>query len=548
MAAPSYDHDLTDVTLAETTTGWSRYGVAGNPGVGADFSQQGTFCVDKQVSNGDGGVYFNNGSGITLGAGDHVWVWHFAATPGITQTIQNKGASIYLGTATNAVCEYHIAGSDTFGASGRVARCYPIDYTLRTNNTSAPYRTTTGSPGAAPSLFGGGLVTTATARTNLGVDAIRYGTGGYLTAGELISAGDASDNPCTFAGFQSINDTVANRFGILTLVGGQYELQGTFAIGQNNAGTATLCRFQDSNKTIVVPDTIHAASTFNQIVIDHASTVCNWTNINMNALGTTAPGLLTVTANNPTVNITGGTFTSIGAITFRSNTTVDGATFRGCQAIAANGCALTNSLVADANVATNASAVVWNTADDTDGLLDGTSFVKGAASAHGLELGLTSPTTITLRDVTFSGYNASNNQNDSAIHVKRTTGTVTINIVGGTSPSYRTDGATVSIVANPVTTTITVIDAITKSALSGARVLLQAAAGGPLTEGDTIISGTTNGSGQISDTRTWASNQPVTGRARLSTTPGSLYKTGDIVGTISSASGLAITVQLIPDE
>lgn len=536
MAAPSYDHDLTDITLAETTTGWSRYGVAGNPGQGADFSQQGTFCVDKQVSNGDGGVYFNNGAGITLGAGDHVWVWHFAATPGITQTIQNKGASVYIGTGTNAVCEYHIAGNDTFGASGRVARCYPINYAVRTTNASSPYRTTTGSPGAAPSLFGGGLVTTATARTNLGVDAIRYGTGAYLTAGELTSAGDPTNNPCTFAGFQAVNDAIANRFGILTLVGGQYELQGRFAIGQNNAGTATLCRFQDSNKNLAFVDCFHAASTFSEIVIDHASTVCNWTNINITALGTTVRGLLTVTAANPTVNITGGTITGIGAITLRSNTTVDGATFRGCNAITQNGATISNCLIA---ASTGVSALVADTISN----LSNIDFVSGG-TGHAIEIGAAG--TYNFDGLTFAGYAASNGSTgNEAIYVTATTGTVTINVASGT-PSYRTAGATVEIVSGQVTTTITVRD-INGTAIQGARVYITAAAGGGLAEGTVIINALTNASGQVSDTRSLGLNQPITGYARkASSAP--YFQNAAVSGTISSLTGASINVLMLSDE
>jgi hypothetical protein len=60
--------------------------------------------------------------------------------------------------------------------------------------------------------------------------------------------------------------------------------------------------------------------------------------------------------------------------------------------------------------------------------------------------------------------------------------------------------------------------------------------------------GVSPSTGTVSDTRTFGTNQPVTGRARLSTTPGSLYKTSPITGTINSSTGLAITVQMIPDE
>lgn len=60
--------------------------------------------------------------------------------------------------------------------------------------------------------------------------------------------------------------------------------------------------------------------------------------------------------------------------------------------------------------------------------------------------------------------------------------------------------------------------------------------------------GVSPSTGLVSDIRTFSGNQPVSGRARLSTTPGSLYKNSPITGTINSSTGLTITVQLIPDE
>lgn len=454
MAAPSYTEDLTDVTLAETTTGWSAYGggasgLAQNP----DSSMQGTYGVGKQITAADKGMYYDNGSGITLGTGDHVYVWLFCTTPGLTDTIQNKGTSIYIGTTSANYCQYHVDGNDTYGAAGRVGKCYPIDYTTRSTNASAPYRTAAGTPGANPQLFGGGLVTTASVKgENVVIDAVRYGTGAYLTAGELTSAGDGSDNPCTFAGFQAQNDSVSNRWGILTLVGGSYELQGKFVIGQNNAGTATLARFKDSNKTITFANTIHAASTFNEIIIDHASTRVEWDNINLTALGTTSPGAITVNSANPTVIVNGGTFQGIGATTLRSNSTFTGSTWLNSGQITANTATITDCVISGYTGTSDTSALVWNTATNPSGYLDGNTFVKGTGTTHAIEFGTSSPTTIDLADMVFSGYGA-DASTSAALHFKRTSGSVTVNLSGMTTPTYKTDGATITFV-NAVTVTL----------------------------------------------------------------------------------------------
>jgi hypothetical protein len=147
---------------------------------------QGTDCIDKQITSAEKGILFNNGAGITMGTGDHTFIWQFTATPGITDTLVNRGVVINIGSATTAFVKYHVEGSDTFGAGGRVGKCYAIDQTVQSANTgSIPYRTLVGSPSGTLQYFGSGLKTIATSKAaNMGLDAQRYGTGAYITAGD----------------------------------------------------------------------------------------------------------------------------------------------------------------------------------------------------------------------------------------------------------------------------------------------------------------------------------------------------------------------------
>jgi len=446
VAAPSYTEDLTDINLAESTTGWDAYG-GGNDGLsaGADFAQQGTNCIDKQITGADKGHFYDNGTGITLGTGDHIFIWHFCATPGITDSIQNKGASVLVGSSSTAYCQYHVAGNDTYGAAGRVARCYVVDYTTRTTNTSPPYRTLTGTPGANPAVFGGGLVTTAAVKgVNLGIDAIRYGTGAYLTAGELISAGDASDNPCTFAGFNTQNDAISNRWGILTDIGGTYELQGRFVIGQDNTQTATLCRFKDDGVAIVFADTIHAAADFSQIIIDHASTVCIWDNISLSAGGTTNRGRITVNSNDPTFTVTGGAWNSLAATTLRSNSTLTSVAIRLCDAITQNSAEIDNCSISESFA--TAAVISNNPANITD-----CTFTSGG-SGHAIEI--TTAGTYSFVGNQFSGYGA-DSTTDAAIY-NNSGGAVTLNISGGgATPTVRNGTGASTTINNTVTFRVT---------------------------------------------------------------------------------------------
>lgn len=62
-----------------------------------------------------------------------------------------------------------------------------------------------------------------------------------------------------------------------------------------------------------------------------------------------------------------------------------------------------------------------------------------------------------------------------------------------------------------------------------------------------VLYGLTNASGIVSMSRVFGSNQPISGRVRkASGSP--LYKTADILGTVSSSTGYTANIQLISDE
>lgn len=611
MAAPSYTEDLTDIDLAQSLTNWLQINFSGGGGgalgTGADFAMQGTLCVDRQVSSHERGAMYDNTSGITLGANDHIFQWGFVATPGITDLLSIRGAYCIAGTATNALVQFHVDGLDTYGAQGRVGKCYAYRYVTTANTTAVPYRTLTGSPGANPQYFGFGIKTTAAAKSaNVGVDAIRYGTGGYLTAGELISAGDGSDDPCSFRGFSTTNDyndatNGYNRWGILSAIGGSnYELQGRFAIGQNNSQTATLARFRDSNVNISLIDTVHSLADFTQFIIDHASTRCEWNNINITALGGNNPGQIQVTSADPTFLIDGGTYTDIGVTVLRSNTTATGVTWFRCDEVTANGasmndCNITHgSKIIDAQDETNygspsafsggtgyvandiiymsddsritvdavttgavtqftvdstdakrveegvlnqvstsgsgtgftitpsgqnyteSSALIWDVNSDPDGELDGMIFDNLTPSmTHAIEFGTNIPTTITLRNCAFgTNYSATEGgtTGNETFWFRDTSPTsITINLVGCSGNfGYKTDGADITVVADPVTVTVNVLDN-NSSPLFGARVILKASNGtGPLPYQDSVTITRSGSTATVSHTgHGLATNQKV---------------------------------------
>jgi hypothetical protein len=146
--------------------------------------------------------------------------------------------------------------------------------------------------------------------------------------------------------------------------------------------------------------------------------------------------------------------------------------------INSGGCDLDGSSFAGCTGAADSSYLIWNASTDPDGELDNCSFEKGSTATHAIEFADTIPSSITLRGCSFSGYNASDSQNDSTLYFADTTGTITLNLVGCSGTiSIKTAGCTVNKVIDPVTTTLTVKDVNTLAVIEDARVLAVAADG-----------------------------------------------------------------------
>ena len=155
----------------------------------------------------------------------------------------------------------------------------------------------------------------------------------------------------------------------------------------------------------------------------------------------------------------------------------------------------------------NASAILWDNTGDPDGNLDDCTFSKGTNAHHAITLGgtnLPNSANVTLRGMTFTGFNAANEQNDSVILLADTGAdrVWTINAVGcsGTVSVKKTRaGDTYTVVADPVTTSVHVQDVNTAATVTGARVLMYCAAGGGK-PGDVTVTITRSGSTGITPT------------------------------------------------
>ena len=470
MAVPVYNTDLATLDLAEANTNWAEPTATGwtlgaAPGAAdSENAIQGTNGVPKAFNaTGVGGMLANFGSAPTIPTDGVFMGWCFFASPANIDTETNGGLRLVAGSALNNFKAWKLLGSDSYLYGGWVNLA--VDPTVTADYTET---------GTGNNQYFGWVVKTLSAITKgspFVTDAFRYGR-----AEARISEGSTADGYATFSGYATTNDNSSNRWGLIQNVPGAYLWKGLMTLGYSTA-----VDFRDSNKSIIIDNTKKVGANFNKIEIRQATSRVDWTNILITSLSTVSRGRFEV-IDNADVNFLSCQFTNMDTFVLLSGTDILNSIFRSCNTITAPGSKLNGTSVLTPIVAANTSSIVWNVNTDSDGLLDDMTFSKGTNAHHAIEFGTSSPLTMTLRGCDFTGFSASQDNNASIFHIKRTTGTVTINLVGCSSDvsfatSYRTDGAIVVIVQNPVTFTVTVKNLDTGAVIENARVMVPVTSG-----------------------------------------------------------------------
>lgn len=468
MAIPSYDHDLVDIDLCEaggktwaepTATGWTQ---GAGPASNDDDAIQGSLSMSKAFNAvGVGGMMVNNGAGITLPTDGAFLGWFFWASPSALYSEAEGGIRMIVGSSLANFLGWIVGGSDSYAYGGwvnfAVNTTITPDYTVGTGLGNSQYC------GAVVnnfnSIFKGSPFVS---------DAYRYGR-----CEARISGGETA-NYATFAGFAAANDALANRWGLIQAMPGGYLWKGLMTLGYGAA-----VDFRDANTTIIVDGNVKKVTpNFNKIEIRQEASRVDWTNIIFLSLSTASKGRLEV-VDDCDVNILGCVFTDMDTFIFKPASDVLDCTFRRCNTIAANDAKFAGTLFDTASVDADTSQLIWNVDTNPSTDLAGCTFTKGANAHHAIGFGTSSPTAMTLTNMTFTGFNASNGQNDSALHIKRTGGTVTITLVGTSQPSYKSDGALVEFITG--TRTIKVIaQTATGTKINQANVFLATGASGNL--------------------------------------------------------------------
>lgn len=133
-------------------------------------------------------------------------------------------------------------------------------------------------------------------------------------------------------------------------------------------------------------------------------------------------------------------------VTLRATSDLTGVKFLSCPTFTQNGATLTSCAFTNTKVAASSPA---NAA-----LISNSSFTKNTGTQHAIEISGTAAD-ITLTGLTFTGYAGSDGSTgNEAIYVNIASGSMTISISGGGTPSIRTAGCTVTV-TNTKTLTLT---------------------------------------------------------------------------------------------
>ena len=461
MAAASYTTDLTTIATGDVnvdTGSWGESSDAGWDTGGAMVDDQNLYynnseCVSAQLtkdSNGTGAsgpatIMYVHGSTWVIPTDGAVLLHHLWAAPPALNTLANGGVKILLGNGLGVFSAWNCSGSDFKPAPKGGWTNYALNPAVGTaddvvgGGASSPYTTVGGAVGAL-----------AQARGNPhACNAVRYGR-----CTSIYTLGDLGNGYATFLGFGLIDSIITNKWNLLDPIDGGYSHQGLMSLGL----TATVVDFRDSNRNISIANTINVTAGFNAIEIHNASSNVEWIAINISALGTVSKGTFEM-IDNATVNIDTCVFTDMSTFIFLSNAVLIATTFRRCDQITHGGADFEGCTFDSYEGTVDTAYLLYNVAVDPNGELDNCKFIKGTAATHAIEFGSTSPATMTLTGCDFSGYNAVDGNNDSALYFPDTGADVawTVNLSGCTGDiTYKKvrAGDTVTLVADQITHTL----------------------------------------------------------------------------------------------
>jgi hypothetical protein len=460
MVVPSYITDLNDINLGDTDpTDWAEmlsHKSGSSPSYDTDYFIQGVACTSQATGQSIGtaaGIAYTHGSDVVINPGDCFFLWQVLLAANNIYGFAQGGMTFWIGEADGDWYGYNTSGDDfgrnPYGGWFNAA----VDPTL-----TGDYQE--GTPDGTYQAFGSlpNLRAAVTKGSLHAADALRYGRG------SLTASGGEGANYATFSGMSAANDHQDARWGLFQEQGTGYLWKGLMSFGTNQK----VVDFRDSNVNIAVDVTPRTYSSFNRIEIHNASSNVEWTGVNIASIppsGVFAPGEFEV-VDDATVILTNCVFTDMNTFIYQPNSVLDTTTWRRCGQVTQGGGDF-DDCIFDASIAAVSLYVSdLDNVDNCDFTSDGSNHAMELSNAH-------AGNSYTLTGCTYNGYAGSDGDTGNEVIFNDSGGVVTINIIGGDTPTYRDGiGATTILVINPVVLQLTVTDITTTNPISGARCLV----------------------------------------------------------------------------
>jgi len=557
MAAVAVSVDNSRVavgTIATDTGTWGNDGGGGGISDEPDIVYQTTTAQSRKVSTSVIGRDYTHGSGTDMD-GTPANRAHYIAKINATNSTAllartSPALHLKIGSSSANYDTYYLFGNDNYPPRGgwQIVAVAP---------SVAGYRdATTGTPPTRSAILYWSLLGdfSATSKAeNVVIDAIDVGLGLGLVGG------DGADPDGVFADFVAFDQgTTANRYGYCYTEGPVLFFTGQIAIGQTATGTSTLTVFNDTGRTVVWKNGL-VTTGFHRFKIDTAtaSTDIDFANCSFLSQGKVNNdgdrGYTTTEDSRPILDVTGAaagaTATWAGCVfdNFASLNLLLSCTLTDCvvtdsgQIDLGTGAVFTGATVSGYTGAADSSNIIWNVNLDTSTKLDNLTITKGTNAHHAIELGTSSPTAVTLNGIAFSGFTNTIGDNAAPLYIKRTSGQVTVNIIGCTgitADGYKTDGADV-VIQSTVTLKVTVKDKSGNTINDVQTAIYKDSDGTELMNEDTV-------SGIASESVNIAGGTAVTVRCRKGSPAATKYIPVSSP-QVTTATGLDITITMEVD-
>jgi hypothetical protein len=455
-----------------TVTGWvSSASVATN----TDNFLTGTSSISDKVSNA-------TQTGYGLGAGVVGEPWNFSSGGGdegnhIFMIINASGTRDTQANGGYGIIAADDLATDSFGTwyvgpqAGSLGgwEYFVIDPAADFDAVTAGTAswTLTGNPAQLSGVDGIGVRWKIT-NTVMGASDNAFVQSGSIGVGYRITGTDA-----VFSEISTYENT--NRFGALETKSGTLFPLCKIRIGQASAAAGNVT-FDDSGFNItwqgqVLSDgTSKATATgFYGLFADQGTGTTDIT-LDSGSLSAASPETFDLALDGVnSVTITNLAVDRARLVTLDSAVDWRGGTVKNSGQIDATDSIFLNIDVLTSTVAADTGALLWNSASDPDGNLDGCTFSKGTNAHHAIDFGTSVSSEITLRNMTFNGFGTTEDGDDAALRFLNTTGGFNVNLIGCTvdgaaataSNLFKDDAAAasaVNLIFDPVTTLVNVKD------------------------------------------------------------------------------------------